>query len=106
MSVASRPSPMMVDMSNDAPVRMILPSPAAPFEWTDRPAGPALVCRPLAAVAPHLFTSQSWNLGRSHDTSGVDPWSEIAAAMHLDRDQLIRVHQVHGANVLVHRAGH
>lgn len=84
---------------------MMLPQPTDAFEWMQAAAGPALVCRPLARLAPHLFTTRGWALGsRAGDDDGGDAWDQIAAAMHVDRSHLVRVHQVHGANVVVRRA--
>jgi purine-nucleoside/S-methyl-5'-thioadenosine phosphorylase / adenosine deaminase len=86
---------MMFDMSN-------LPQPSEAFDWVQAAAGPALVCRPLAAVAPHIFTTRRWPLG-SMTPGGEDPapWHDVARAMHVSAAQLVRVHQVHGAAVVI-----
>ena len=62
---------------------------------------PALVCRALEPFAGHLVTTRAWQLGMpAADPSAA--WDEVAAAVEAP---LVRVHQVHGAEVLVHRAG-
>ena len=61
-----------------------------------------LVCRPLEPLARHVFTTRSWLLGSA---SGPDAWREVAEALGTDPGRLLRVRQVHGADVLVHRAG-
>ena len=65
-------------------------------------AGPALVCRPLDALAPHIFTTRRWPLGST--APGRDdpaPWDDVAQAMHVSAAGLVRVRQVHGATVVV-----
>jgi len=80
---------------------MILPRPGNDFEWVDTQGGAALVCRPLERVARHIVTTRSWSLG-SPSTGSGDAWGEIAKAVDVNR--VLRVHQIHGAEVLVHRA--
>lgn len=79
------------------------PQPTDAFEWMQASTGAALVCRPLARLAPHLFTTREWTLGSGAGDDG-DAWDQVAAAMHVDRSHLVRVHQVHGASVVVRRA--
>jgi YfiH family protein len=79
---------------------MILPRPDDDFEWVDAAGRPALVCRPLERLARHIFTTKSWSLGSS-SRAGADAWDEIAHA--IDADRLFRVHQIHGAEFVVHR---
>jgi purine-nucleoside/S-methyl-5'-thioadenosine phosphorylase / adenosine deaminase len=86
---------MMFDISN-------LPQPSEAFDWVQAAAGPALICRPLAALALHLFTTRSWPLGSM--TAGSEdaaPWDDVARAMQVSAAQLVRVHQVHGAAVVI-----
>jgi polyphenol oxidase len=78
-----------------------LPQPSGSFEWVQATPGPALVCRALEPFARHLFTARSWALGASAE-GGEDAWREIAVAIDAD---VARVRQVHGAAVLVRRAG-
>ena len=82
---------------------MILPQPDDHFEWIDAASGPALVCRPLAAFAHHLFTSRVWSLGSN--PAGAEQWAEVARAVGADSSTLLRGHQVHGAGIIVHRDG-
>jgi YfiH family protein len=83
----------------------MLPEPTDAFKWVQADGGPALVCRPLARVAPHLFTTRAWTLGsptRADDAA----WDQVAAAMRVDPRHLMRLHQVHGAGVIArHAAG-
>jgi YfiH family protein len=82
-----------------------LPSPQPPFEWLETAAGPALVCRKLAPVARHLFTSRRFALGTPHasadGSSEAAAWTEIARTVDVRPECLVRVHQVHGADVVV-----
>ena len=69
------------------------------------PGGPALRCGALLPLADHLFTTRPWRLG-SITTGGSDEgWAEVADAMHVDTTHLARLHQVHGAAVVVAIAG-
>jgi YfiH family protein len=79
-----------------------LPQPNDSFRWVQGPPGPALVCRGLDAFADHLITTRLWALGAGRNSDAGDAWAEVAAA--LDRP-VLRVHQVHGADLLVRRAG-
>jgi YfiH family protein len=74
-----------------------LPSLPAGFEWTDESWGVALRCTPLAAHAPHLFTTRQLELsshGHLRDLAGAVGAHEIAM-----------VTQVHGRGVVVVRSG-
>ncbi len=72
---------------------------------------PALVCRPLAEIAPHLFTTRGWPLGSREPETAADAskqltdarWTDVAAAMNVDAAHLVRVRQVHGTMVVVAR---
>lgn len=44
---------------------MTLPDVPDAFYWTEEPWGPALRCRPLAEVAPHLFTTRGLDVSAS-----------------------------------------
>lgn len=83
---------------------MILPRPGPAFEWTRTPAGYALVCRPLERLARHLFTTRAWLLGSPEGKNTEAAWRDVAGAIETPPDQLLRVHQVHGADIVVHRA--
>jgi YfiH family protein len=82
---------------------MSLPKPTGTFRWTETEAGPALVCNALAPVAAHLFTTRPWKLGSSTSGDHTEGWRDVAAAMHVVPGDLVRVHQVHGASVVVVR---
>jgi YfiH family protein len=73
------------------------------FEWRRTTNGRVLVCRALAPFAVHLFTTREWPLGTAGERDRHGAWGEVAAA--LGADGLTRAHQVHGAGVLVRRAG-
>jgi len=69
------------------------------FAWVQAPPGPALVCRPLEAVAQHLYTTRQWRLG-TPAADIEDAWAEVARAAGVDTARLVRVRQVHGAAVV------
>src|SRR5216684_6082780 len=97
MSVISSPSPMMP---------MNRPQPNDTFAWVQAAGLPALVCRPLAEIARHLFTTRGWPLGSypPETSAGADePWRDVAAAMDVDAAHLVRGRQVHGTMVAVAR---
>ena len=102
MSVASIPSPMMFAIYDWG---MPLPKPSEGFRWVQAAAGPALVCRALEPQAAHLFTTRQWPLGTAGADEGVAAWSDVARALDVDAAHLSRVHQVHGASVVVLRRG-
>src|SRR5206468_12791665 len=81
------------------------PEPDEAFEWVQAAAGPALRCRPVAAVADHLFTTRPWRLGSSTSANRDDGWAEVGVSLGVDARGLARVHQVHGATVVVPRRG-
>ena len=97
MSVASSPSPIMVDTQE-----IILPTPGPAFEWRPTAAGLALVCRELERHAGHCFTTNHWKLG-AKTTSGDDhsAWDQVAHAVQLSFDTLHRPRQVHGKAVVL-----
>src|SRR3954466_3717614 len=66
------------------------------FAWVQAPAGPALICRPLEAVARHLYTTRQWRLGTPASDLD-DAWAEVSRAAGVDTLRLVRVRQVHGA---------
>src|SRR5687768_6102545 len=76
---------------------MSLPAVPESFYWTDTPAGMVLKCRPLEAVAPHLFTTRDVGLG------SADEWRRVAHL--LDADDTVTLNQVHRRGVVVVRAG-
>jgi len=78
----------------------MLPQPGEGFEWVQTAAGPALICRPLERLAHHLFTTRFWRLGSVSGDRGAG-WVEVASAMAVEEERLVRVTQVHGAAVFV-----
>ena len=95
ISVASSPVPIMVIVSGQSYTS--LPQVSDGFEWTDESWGAALRCRPLAAVAPHLFTTRQLELS---SPAHVRALTEAVGA----RD-VAMVTQVHGRGVVVVRRG-
>jgi hypothetical protein len=74
------------------------------FEWVQAAGGRALVCVPLRPFADHLFTTREWALGSPAGGADAD-WEPVAASLAVDAAHLIRLHQVHGASVVVRRPG-
>lgn len=74
-----------------------LPQVSDGFEWTVESWGAALRCRPLAAVAPHLFTTRQLELSSAADVRAL---AEAVGA----RDAAMAT-QVHGRNVVVIHTG-
>lgn len=79
----------------------MLPKAPRGFEWVEHDAGPALVCTRLAPLAAHFFTTRPWPLGSA--ASSNRSWRAVADAAGVTR--VLRLKQVHGANVVVHRCG-
>ncbi len=82
----------------------MLPKPNDGFAWLQLDEGPALVSRALEPLAAHLFTTRPWPLG-SADGNRDAAWADVARALGADAAHLERAHQVHGASVIVRRAG-
>ena len=86
-----------------------MPLPPLPpaFRWTTEPWGPALVCDPLAEVAPHLFTTRALSLrmGTGAGTVETEGWGELARSMDVAESALVRLRQVHGRDVVIVRRG-
>jgi polyphenol oxidase len=76
----------------------------AGFEWIDTAGGRALVCRPLEPLALHLFTTREWSIGTGA-ANGADGWAAVAGAIGVAPARLVRLRQVHGAGIVVRRAG-
>jgi len=70
---------------------MTLPPVPEPFYWTASGCGAVLRCRPLDAVAPHVFTTRELRL------SSRDDWSRVAEAV--GAEQVVTLEQVHGRDV-------
>src|SRR4051794_9870021 len=80
------------------------PQPSGGFEWVQAAGGPALVCAALRPYADHLFTTRAWALG-VQARAGDEDWQPVAVSLGVDLPHLARMHQVHGAAVVVRRAG-
>src|SRR5713226_7128417 len=96
ISVASRPSPIIIIIN-------MPPQPTGGFEWMQAPPGDALVCRALEPFAAHLFTTRQWPLGSTTASGDRAAWADVSRAIAIDEARLVRVHQVHGAAVVVRR---
>ena len=79
-----------------------LPQPNDSFRWVQVASRPALVCRALEPIAQHLMTTREWELGTRSTADEDRAWGEVAAAFGVE---LVRAHQVHGADVLIRRVG-
>ena len=55
---------------------MTEPQPNRAFRWTQAPWGAALVCDPLAEIAPHFFT-----VGNLQLRDDPNEWAKVARAM-------------------------
>jgi YfiH family protein len=78
-----------------------LPQPSGGFDWVQAPGGRALVCRALSPLADHFFTTRQWSLGSGADNGNEDPWTAVAVSLDLQPADLVRLRQVHGADVVV-----
>jgi YfiH family protein len=76
---------------------MTLPPVPDDFHWTDESWGPALRCRPLSAVAQHLFTTRQLQLSSAAD--------ELTMAAAIGANRAVLLNQVHGADVVIVREG-
>jgi YfiH family protein len=76
---------------------MTLPPVPESFEWTEESWGPGLRCRPLAALAPHVFSTRQLEL--------TAPAGQRALAAAVRARELAMLAQVHGATVVVARRG-
>ena len=70
------------------------PKPTDGFEWTQTPWGRGLVCPPLQQYASHLFT-----VGDVELRSDEKEWTGVAEFLHLTRDRIRLVSQVHGIGI-------
>jgi hypothetical protein len=76
---------------------MNLPPVPETFQWRHEAFGPVLRCTPLAAAAPHLFTTRQLPLSRASD------WTLVARTLGVRRVETLA--QVHGRSVRVVRRG-
>lgn len=78
-----------------------LPKPNDAFVWVQAADAPALVCRPLATLTAHVFTTRHWDLGsRAVDPDDDTPWDAVARAVGVSSTHLIRARQIHGSQVI------
>ena len=76
---------------------MTLPPVPDSFHWTTASWGAALRCRPLEALAPHLFTTRHLTFAHAADYDGL---AKAVGAAHV-----VTLAQVHGAMACVIRRG-
>jgi len=69
------------------------------FEWARYAWGPAIRCRALAAAADHCFTTRAPELGPGPLFAG-DGWHDVALAMRVPPQSIVRLRQVHGTRVV------
>jgi YfiH family protein len=87
----------------------LTPLPPLPpaFRWTTEAWGTALVCDPLLAVAPHVFTTRALTLrvGADAGSSQAEGWDALAQSMGVSESVLLRLRQIHGRQVVTVRRG-
>ncbi len=81
-----------------------LPVLSAQFRWIARPWGHALECVPLAAIAPHGWTTRDLAL-EGDDARCEAAWTALATGEHVERNHLVRLRQVHSAIAVTERDG-
>lgn len=69
------------------------------FELIAHPHGRALVCRPLALVAPHVFTTRVPSTP-GPPAASADGWAQVAGILGVAEARIVRLTQVHGARVV------
>jgi polyphenol oxidase len=85
-------------------VVMSYPQPSGEFEWTQESWGGALQCRPLASVARHCFSTRELAL-EGVLAAPARTWESLARALGVEPASLVRMHQVHCADVFeAHKA--
>jgi YfiH family protein len=62
------------------------------------------MCRALETIADHVFSTRPWALG-SDKADELTAWTEVSNQLGIPLERLVRVRQVHGADVLVRRVG-
>ena len=83
---------------------MTLPKPSGEFVWVQESWGAALRCAPLSAIAPHCFASRDLRLEGAKDVERAG-WNALAEAVGAGPDGLVRMRQVHRADVFEAAAG-
>jgi polyphenol oxidase len=74
------------------------PKPTDGFRWTQTSWGRGLVCEPLEPLAPHLFT-----VGDVELRDDEREWSAVAGFMHVPRERIRLISQVHGRDIAAAR---
>lgn len=77
------------------------PQVAPAFEWQTTPVGRTLRSTSLARVALHLFSSRDASPPGVHQPD----YDAVARCLGVETDQVVRVRQVHGRDVLIVRSG-
>ncbi len=77
-----------------------LPKPSGDFEWAQASWGAILRCGPLADVASHCFSTRDLTLEGVRDDD-PEEWEMLGGAMGVELGALVRMRQVHGADVFV-----
>ena len=72
-----------------------LPVVADGFVWSVGPSGPLLVCQALRAHASHAFTTRAFDVA-----APIDSQAALATLFGLPVSAVVRVRQIHGADVL------
>jgi hypothetical protein len=72
------------------------------FEWVRYPWGEALRCRALTSMADHRFTTRQPVLSHGPLAPG-DGWHRVALSMGISARAIVRLHQVHGTDVVAIR---
>jgi polyphenol oxidase len=83
-------------------VDMSLPKPSGEFEWVQESWGAALRCRPLTTVARHSFSTRELEL-EGVRADGMTRWQDLANTLGVELDSLVRMRQVHSADVFERR---
>jgi YfiH family protein len=84
----------------------MLPQPSDQFSWVQERPGAALVCLPFQVYARHFFTTRRWRLGSGGaEADRLDAWADVEEVVGVPTGRFVRVHQVHGSAVVIHRLG-
>jgi YfiH family protein len=81
-------------------VAMSVPQPNGEFEWVQESWGAALRCRPLADIARHCFTTRELPLEGARDEDPAS-WKSLARALGIELAGLVRLRQIHCADVFI-----
>jgi hypothetical protein len=76
--------------------------PSGGFRWVQLGTLPALVCLAVQPFADHFFTTREWRLGEPRPDA-ADGWIQVAAHARVRLEQLGRLQQVHGTDVVTYK---